>query len=108
NLLQERQIPTSSTDSTKRNREEKPSAKSSKPQLKKPKVGTTLSPNQARDICTVEENQRFVEIAFKMPNIFKPKPPPPDCNFSAFNYFRGCFVTPIANRDAIDLRAQAE
>uniref|UniRef100_A0A915LCG1 Uncharacterized protein n=1 Tax=Romanomermis culicivorax TaxID=13658 RepID=A0A915LCG1_ROMCU len=43
-----------------------------------------------------------------MPNIFKPKPPPLDCNFSAFNYFRRRFVTPIANRDAIDLRAQAE
>uniref|UniRef100_A0A915HQZ2 Uncharacterized protein n=1 Tax=Romanomermis culicivorax TaxID=13658 RepID=A0A915HQZ2_ROMCU len=56
----------------------------------------------------VEENRRFVQIAFETPNIFKPKPPPPDCNFSAFNYFRHHFVTPTANREAIDLRAQAE
>uniref|UniRef100_A0A915K3T3 Uncharacterized protein n=1 Tax=Romanomermis culicivorax TaxID=13658 RepID=A0A915K3T3_ROMCU len=63
---------------------------------------------QAKNICAVEENQRFVEIAFETPNIFKPKPPPPDCHFSAFNYFPRRFVTPIANREAIDLRAQAE
>uniref|UniRef100_A0A915I1S5 Uncharacterized protein n=1 Tax=Romanomermis culicivorax TaxID=13658 RepID=A0A915I1S5_ROMCU len=41
-------------------------------------------------------------------NIFKPKPPLPDCNFSAFNYFQHRFVMPVANQDAIDLRAQAE
>uniref|UniRef100_A0A915I4H9 Uncharacterized protein n=1 Tax=Romanomermis culicivorax TaxID=13658 RepID=A0A915I4H9_ROMCU len=108
NLLQERQVPTSSSDWTKRNWEEKTSAKSSKPQPKKPKVGAALSPNQARDIRAVEENRKFVQIAFEMPNIFKPKPPLPDCNFLAFNYFRRHFVTLIANREAIDLRAQAE
>uniref|UniRef100_A0A915IHP8 Uncharacterized protein n=1 Tax=Romanomermis culicivorax TaxID=13658 RepID=A0A915IHP8_ROMCU len=108
NLLQEKQVPTSSNESTKRTREEKTSAKSSKPQPKKPKVGADLNPTQARDTRVVEENRSFVEIAFEMPNIFKPKPPPPDCTFSAFNYFHCRFVTPIANRKAIDLRAQAE
>uniref|UniRef100_A0A915IKU0 Uncharacterized protein n=1 Tax=Romanomermis culicivorax TaxID=13658 RepID=A0A915IKU0_ROMCU len=108
NLSQERQLPTSSSDSTKRNWEEKTSAKSWKPQLKKPKVGAALSLIQARDTRAVEENRKFLQITTETPNIFKPKPPPPDCNFSAFNYFRRCFVTPIANRDAIDLRAQAE
>uniref|UniRef100_A0A915K9M2 Uncharacterized protein n=1 Tax=Romanomermis culicivorax TaxID=13658 RepID=A0A915K9M2_ROMCU len=43
-----------------------------------------------------------------MPTVFKPKPPPPDCHFSAFNYFRRRFDTPVTNREAIDLRAQAE
>uniref|UniRef100_A0A915KZ23 Uncharacterized protein n=1 Tax=Romanomermis culicivorax TaxID=13658 RepID=A0A915KZ23_ROMCU len=104
----ERQVPTSSSDLTKRNWEEKPSVKSSKPQPKKPKVGAALNPNETRDTRTVEENRRFVQIAFKTPNIFKPKRRPPDCNFSVFNYFRPHFVTPIANRKAIDLWAQAE
>uniref|UniRef100_A0A915KWA7 Uncharacterized protein n=1 Tax=Romanomermis culicivorax TaxID=13658 RepID=A0A915KWA7_ROMCU len=73
-----RQVPTSSSDSTKRNWEEKTSAKLSKPQPKKPKVGAALSPNQARDIRAVEENQSLAQIASETPNIFKPKPPPPD------------------------------
>uniref|UniRef100_A0A915K2M0 Uncharacterized protein n=1 Tax=Romanomermis culicivorax TaxID=13658 RepID=A0A915K2M0_ROMCU len=86
----------------------KTSAKSSKPQPKKPKVGATLNLTQARDTRAVEENRRFVQIASETPNIFKPKPLPPDCNFLAFNYFRCRFITPIANHEAIDIRAQAE
>uniref|UniRef100_A0A915HPB9 Uncharacterized protein n=1 Tax=Romanomermis culicivorax TaxID=13658 RepID=A0A915HPB9_ROMCU len=52
----ERQVPTSSSDSTKRNWEEKPSAKSSKPQSKKLKVGAALNPTQAKDTRAVKEN----------------------------------------------------
>uniref|UniRef100_A0A915I8S2 Uncharacterized protein n=1 Tax=Romanomermis culicivorax TaxID=13658 RepID=A0A915I8S2_ROMCU len=84
------------------------STKLSKPQPKKPKVGAALSTTQARETHTAEENRKFLQITTETPNIFKPKPPPPNCNFSAFNYFRLHFVTPVTNRDAIDLRARAE
>uniref|UniRef100_A0A915KXY6 Uncharacterized protein n=1 Tax=Romanomermis culicivorax TaxID=13658 RepID=A0A915KXY6_ROMCU len=100
---------TSPTKSTKRTREEKSLTKSSKSPPKKPKVGAELNSTQASSSCRViQENRSFVEIAFETPNVFKPKPPPPDCHFSAFNYFRRHFVTPVTNREAIDLRAQAE
>uniref|UniRef100_A0A915K7D5 Uncharacterized protein n=1 Tax=Romanomermis culicivorax TaxID=13658 RepID=A0A915K7D5_ROMCU len=46
-------------------------------------------------------------MSTKTSNIFKPKPPPPNCNFSVFNYFQHHFITPVANPEAIDLRAQA-
>uniref|UniRef100_A0A915JBG6 Uncharacterized protein n=1 Tax=Romanomermis culicivorax TaxID=13658 RepID=A0A915JBG6_ROMCU len=62
-------------------------SQASKPQPKKPKVGAALSPTQARETHTAEENRKFLQITTEMPNIFKPKPPPPDCNFLAFNYF---------------------
>uniref|UniRef100_A0A915JT75 Uncharacterized protein n=1 Tax=Romanomermis culicivorax TaxID=13658 RepID=A0A915JT75_ROMCU len=101
-MANEGQVPTSSSNSTKRNWEEKPSAKSSKPQPKKPKVGAALNPNQTRDTRAVEENRRFVQIVFETRNIFKPKPPLPDCNFSAFNYFHHRFVTPITNQSDIE------
>uniref|UniRef100_A0A915IAV8 Agouti signaling protein n=1 Tax=Romanomermis culicivorax TaxID=13658 RepID=A0A915IAV8_ROMCU len=102
-------LPTSSTESTKRTREEKSLAKSSKSPPKKPKVGAELNPTQASSSRRViEENRSLVDIVFKMPNVFKLKPPPPDCHFSAFNYFRRRFVTLVANREAINLRAQAE
>uniref|UniRef100_A0A915KL19 Uncharacterized protein n=1 Tax=Romanomermis culicivorax TaxID=13658 RepID=A0A915KL19_ROMCU len=95
----------SSTELTKRTREKKSLAKSSKSPPKKPKVGTDLNPTQARSRRVIEENRSFVEIALETPNVFKPKLPPPDCHFSAFNYFRRRFVTPVANREAINLRA---
>uniref|UniRef100_A0A915JPW7 Uncharacterized protein n=1 Tax=Romanomermis culicivorax TaxID=13658 RepID=A0A915JPW7_ROMCU len=108
NLLQGKPLPTSSTESTKRTREEKSLAKLSKSPPKKPKVGTDLNPTQARNRPVIEQNRSFVEITFKTPNVFKLKPPPPDCHFSAFNYFCGPFVTPVDNREAIDLWARAE
>uniref|UniRef100_A0A915KV60 Uncharacterized protein n=1 Tax=Romanomermis culicivorax TaxID=13658 RepID=A0A915KV60_ROMCU len=107
-LREGKPLSTSSTESTKGMREEKPSAKSSKSPPKKPKVGADLNPTQARSSHVVEENRSFVEIAFETPNIFKLKPLPPDCHFSAFNYFPRRFITPVANREAINLRAQAE
>uniref|UniRef100_A0A915IPA0 Uncharacterized protein n=1 Tax=Romanomermis culicivorax TaxID=13658 RepID=A0A915IPA0_ROMCU len=89
---------TSSTKSTKRTKDEKSSAKSSKSPPKKLKVGADLNPTQARSSRVVEENRSFVEIAFETPNIFKLKRPPPDCHFSAFNYFRRQPSTSSINR----------
>uniref|UniRef100_A0A915L9C1 Uncharacterized protein n=1 Tax=Romanomermis culicivorax TaxID=13658 RepID=A0A915L9C1_ROMCU len=76
------------------------STKSLKPQPKKSRVtstGAALCPTQTKETHAAEENRKFLQMPTEMSNIFKPKPPPPDCNFSAFNYFRHRFVTPVAN-----------
>uniref|UniRef100_A0A915HZ44 Exonuclease domain-containing protein n=1 Tax=Romanomermis culicivorax TaxID=13658 RepID=A0A915HZ44_ROMCU len=100
---------TPSTESIKRTREEKSSTKSSKSPPKRSKVGAEINPTQASSSRRViEESQTPVEIAFGTPTVFKSKPPPPDCHFSAFNYFRRRFDTPLNNREAIDSRAQAK
>uniref|UniRef100_A0A915JS46 Uncharacterized protein n=1 Tax=Romanomermis culicivorax TaxID=13658 RepID=A0A915JS46_ROMCU len=109
NLLQGKSLPTPSTELTKRTREEKSSAKLSKSPPKKSKVGAELNSTQASSSCRViGENRTPVEIAFETLSVFKPKLPPPDCHFSAFNYFCRRFDTPVNNREAIDSRAQAE
>uniref|UniRef100_A0A915HT68 Uncharacterized protein n=1 Tax=Romanomermis culicivorax TaxID=13658 RepID=A0A915HT68_ROMCU len=107
NLLQGKSLPTSSTESIKRMREEKSSTKSSESPPKKSKVGAEINPTQASR-RVMEESRTPVQIAFGTPTVFKSKPPPPDCHFSAFNYFHRPFDTPVNNREGIHSRAQAE